>query len=667
MSVTVPVVDSWNGETRRVYLKQGVTAFHWIDDIYKEYRYWRRTDETARVWDPLMVAAGNNPKGGGKYTPRYITLLDGCRVIPYDENILIVVTGEAITDNADIDPDPFDTSTRTQALKLYITPPASELVRAEAEIAAVNRMSYDEGVTIDEVNGVLGTDGLKGNREFPVRLISDALIIAQANALSKFYIKGNLTLGLSDDVAGYSFMGEDTSSTLLTLPAGTPSGISTIGCKLHNLTLIGTCRGRMDIIDCHLSEIVGLCATGGDANIVRCMLSNNIQMKNIADQAYNFVDCYGSAGVDAPVIDANGCPADINFSNYTGPISIKNATNPAQNISIDMNAGHITLESTVTQGDISVRGIAKFINNTTAQPGLALDASGLLKPVDDQYGKRIYLSTAGLAGQEFPRGLFDSMVDNFPDALALADKYNCNDLHIHSDITVPSGTVLDYFVNGGHIGNILTFETGCITNNLKFENITISGELNGQCEFHNCHLKNVTGVEGTFFNCTFEGTITAEDGGMLHITGGRSHTQEPAVLSIGTAMVNAINLFGVFTITNKTGIMEVNMHFGFGMVTVADSCTEGSIYLAGSGQSIDNSNGAVVVSQMVDPAAGGSLTTEQNTMLTDLHDEALGKWVVDPQGNTLTLYRADGITVLKTFNLISTGNSVPTFIQRTPV
>ncbi len=52
--------------------------------------------------------------------------------------------------------------------------------------------------------------------------------------------------------------------------------------------------------------------------------------------------------------------------------------------------------------------------------------------------------------------------------------------------------------------------------------------------------------------------------------------------------------------------------------------------------------------------------------ITDLHDEALGKWVLDPAGNTLTLYKADGVTVLKTFNLGSTTATVPNYISRTP-
>jgi hypothetical protein len=52
--------------------------------------------------------------------------------------------------------------------------------------------------------------------------------------------------------------------------------------------------------------------------------------------------------------------------------------------------------------------------------------------------------------------------------------------------------------------------------------------------------------------------------------------------------------------------------------------------------------------------------------ITDLKDEALGKWVLDHQANTLTLYRTDGVTVLKTFLLEATGDAVPAYITRTP-
>jgi len=52
--------------------------------------------------------------------------------------------------------------------------------------------------------------------------------------------------------------------------------------------------------------------------------------------------------------------------------------------------------------------------------------------------------------------------------------------------------------------------------------------------------------------------------------------------------------------------------------------------------------------------------------LTDIHDEAFGKWILDPIGKTLTLYKADGISVLKIFDLDTTQGTMPAFIARTP-
>lgn len=50
----------------------------------------------------------------------------------------------------------------------------------------------------------------------------------------------------------------------------------------------------------------------------------------------------------------------------------------------------------------------------------------------------------------------------------------------------------------------------------------------------------------------------------------------------------------------------------------------------------------------------------------DLGDEAFGKWVLDKDLNTLTLYKADGVTVLRTFNLGTAVGDVPAYVTRTP-
>jgi len=130
MSVLVPVVEEWDGENRYIKLKTGVTEFHWIEDIYEEYRYERRTNEDFRKWRPFMVAAGNIAKGGNKFTPRFLTLLNDAKVVPFDEVGVITLTtlGECITDNPDVNPSPFYLDELTTPIQIFITPSESEII-----------------------------------------------------------------------------------------------------------------------------------------------------------------------------------------------------------------------------------------------------------------------------------------------------------------------------------------------------------------------------------------------------------------------------------------------------------------------------------------------------------------------------------------------------------
>jgi hypothetical protein len=119
------VVASWDGANRLIYLLSGVTTFHPIDDIYREYRTERAANESFRVWDPFMVAIGNDPKGGGKFTSRYLSLLDGVKIVPFDEANTITVTGEVLSEDLS---EPFDYSGLTNPAVVKYQPPDTEII-----------------------------------------------------------------------------------------------------------------------------------------------------------------------------------------------------------------------------------------------------------------------------------------------------------------------------------------------------------------------------------------------------------------------------------------------------------------------------------------------------------------------------------------------------------
>lgn len=93
------VIDYIDGPNRRIYLDASTvdSEVHPID-IYKEMRALRRADENLRKYDLFMEAVGNEPKGAGKFTERFVKLLDGTTIIPFDSSGSLTITGTIIND-----------------------------------------------------------------------------------------------------------------------------------------------------------------------------------------------------------------------------------------------------------------------------------------------------------------------------------------------------------------------------------------------------------------------------------------------------------------------------------------------------------------------------------------------------------------------------------------
>lgn len=372
MSVAQPVIDSFDGASRRIFLKQGVSAFHWIEDIYREYIHERSVTEDFRKWFPFMVQAGNEPKGGGKFTPRYITLLNGCRVVPYDENILITVTGEAITDNAEVDPDPFDTTSRTQAVKLYITPPAAEIVNDTEALEAIDHISFNNQVTIDVVNGdsiagFTGDPGLLGNGEFPVNNIADAHTIAEANGFTTFYTRSNLTISGESLTDGYLMLGIGANVVRVTVD---PSADVT-NMQFAELTLTGEMDGNHLVRECLVDGVQNFSGIVHNSGFTTAPFKLNGGVTNL-------FDCKSAVpgANQRPQIDFDGQPGDLAIRNWVGGIELVKKSNAAGAVTVDILSGTIYTRVTCTAGTITLRGEGTPVDESAV--GCSVDTSGLL-------------------------------------------------------------------------------------------------------------------------------------------------------------------------------------------------------------------------------------------------------------------------------------------------
>lgn len=154
------LVLSIDGPNRRVYLSSSTqdAEVHPID-IYKEVRALRRTNESLRKFDNFLEATGNLPKGGGKFTPRIVTCLQGTRIVVYNSTHVLTIIGEIITDEGTSGVDCFDRTLLSPGnyVDINYIPPQVEIITVQTgsavteqdkeDIANLSRIKMDEDST----------------------------------------------------------------------------------------------------------------------------------------------------------------------------------------------------------------------------------------------------------------------------------------------------------------------------------------------------------------------------------------------------------------------------------------------------------------------------------------------------------------------------------------
>ncbi len=230
-------------------------------------------------------------------------------------------------------------------------------------VSEVQYGAFDGGVTIDVVNGVAGTSYPTGTHLQPVDNLADAYIIAVARGFDHFFVKGNLTIDAGDFSNDFTFRGENQIRTTITINAGA----SVIDCEFVNCTILGTLDGGNIIDTCILSNL--FYANG----IIRNSLLNAGTITLGGNVTAHFLNCFsGVPGTSTPTIDMGGSGQGLSMRNYNGGIAMINKTG-TDAVSIDLNSGQVALGSTVTNGNIVIRGIGKLTDNSVGATVLADD------------------------------------------------------------------------------------------------------------------------------------------------------------------------------------------------------------------------------------------------------------------------------------------------------
>ncbi len=123
------LISSIDGANRKIYLSSNTVdaSIHPID-IYKEMRTLRANNEELRKFDLFMRADGNVPKSSSTFTERYVILLEGTLIVPYDTTHTLTITGTIITDDGKEGVYCFDRSGLSSQVDINYIPPQVEVI-----------------------------------------------------------------------------------------------------------------------------------------------------------------------------------------------------------------------------------------------------------------------------------------------------------------------------------------------------------------------------------------------------------------------------------------------------------------------------------------------------------------------------------------------------------
>lgn len=352
-----------------------------VQDLYSRWVDWLLTSDNSKYLVAMRVVGGD-PLPGSKQLGLTYFLTNGWRIRPYEASHTMNIDGNLYTEEG---VSPFIPTVGTYNVTIINS--VSNLVDSTVQqLPEIEYASFEGGVTIDVVNGSSGTAYPRGTRQSPVNNLQDAKTIAQTRGFYKLFIKGNITIGASDVISGYTLTGEgagtfNISKTTITLA----DGCTTSTTVFEHAKVQGKQNGECIFFDC----VIGV-LTNTHCRFKDCAMIGQVQMNNsewTQNHTTDLINCHSS--YEWYVVDYNNSPINQVYSNYSGKIKIMNCTDARADIMIRLDAGMIWIDASCTAGSISVRGMGTLQNDSN----VVVDTTGFLEGTkladihDEAFGK----------------------------------------------------------------------------------------------------------------------------------------------------------------------------------------------------------------------------------------------------------------------------------------
>jgi hypothetical protein len=538
-----------------------------------EFRYWLHDeqDSVEGIINPEIFTHNTEVELGGITFARVIRIINGY-TITFENGMYAVNLIGANSNVADV----------TNVNNVSVRPYNSAGLISSPDI---EYSSFNERVTIDIINGYSGTLYPKGTMREPVNNLSDAKIIAQYRGFETLFVIGNITFVDTDNIDGFTIIGQNPVKSTFNLT----EGLSSVGCEFIEATIDGVLDGNSTIDNCIVDDLTYI-----EGIIKNSILRGTIVLAG--NTTTNILNCYdGIAGDDKPIIDMGGSGQGLTVGGYSGELEIRNKDGEDK-ISIDLVSGEIVLDSTVTNGEIDIRGVGRLIDNSSS--GAIVKWNALIS--NDNYDGVVMVNTvSGVPGTQYPRGTSKMPVDNLIDAKVIADNLGIKTLLITGDVVLEEN--FEEFTFSASQPTHATLDlNGMALTKCGINSMTVIGESIGFFVAEDCYFPNGSlNINASMESCVLNGEISVINGGQLRCIKCSFPGTDTILDLSGKVTVSLADIVGSIKITNLDNPLSIVTITGNFSADIDSTCVSGIVKAAGIGILNDSSLGTLVVDKVL--------------------------------------------------------------------
>ena len=227
--------------------------------------------------------------------------------------------------------------------------------KVENQIAS----AYEGSVWLDQKRGVAGTVvGVNGTKNNPVDTLADAAtLLATAKLIGLRHLRIRQTTGGALDLSTAGVWDQFIVEAIGAEVSIDFGGEDVDGSQFIGCALTGTMVGSIVAGNCDLDGVVDL-----DGHFNVCHLAGTNALANAARVIFDRCTSKVAGGAGQAIVDmgaAHAAGSHAQFRGWIGGIDLRNMDNAGDLVSLDFVSGHAVLGSTVSAGNLVLRGVGK--------------------------------------------------------------------------------------------------------------------------------------------------------------------------------------------------------------------------------------------------------------------------------------------------------------------